>query len=233
MHAAGRYNRRNMLNLGSIGGTTIRIDFNFIILLVFFVVLNYNAQLGVQYALIWIPILFVSVLFHELAHAGMIAAFGFGASEIVLTGMGGVTMNRRRAKPWQDMLISLAGPVSSFALMFLCVWIYTAVPYTQQDAMLQALLPRMVSANFFWAMFNLIPIAPLDGGHAVREFLQIFLRDRTAFVIYVWIAMIVGSAVAVYFFIGKSFFLALYIAWFVYIAWEQWQHFRRYGTPGD
>ena len=222
-----------MIHLGSIRGTTIRIDFNFIILLVFFLILNYDPQAGIQYALIWIPIVFVSVLFHELAHAAMIGLFGFGASEIVLTGMGGVTMNRRRAKPWQDMLISLAGPISSFGLMFLCAWLYGTFPYMQQDRMLAALLPRMVSANFFWGLFNLIPIAPLDGGHAVREFLQIFLRDRTAFVIYVWIAMIVGAGVAILFFVSKNFFIALYIAWFVYIAWQQWQHFRRYGTPGD
>ncbi|HUP62662.1 MAG TPA: M50 family metallopeptidase [Thermoanaerobaculia bacterium] len=222
-----------MLNLGSIGGTSIRIDFNFIILIVFFVALNYNAQLGIHYALLWIPILFISVLIHELAHAGTIGAFGFGASEIVLTGMGGVTMNRRKAKPWQDMLISLAGPISSFALMFLCKWIYESFPIAHTDKMLDALLPRLVLANLFWGIFNLIPIAPLDGGHAVREFLRIFLRDRTAFIVYVWIAMVVGGGVAVAALFLKQFFIGLYIAWFVYIAFQQWQYFRQYGTPGD
>ena len=47
---------------------------------------------------------------HELAHAGTIGAFGFGPSRIILAGLGGVTFNERRAKPWQDLLISLAGP---------------------------------------------------------------------------------------------------------------------------
>jgi len=227
------HTRARMLHLGSIRGTTITVDFNFMILIVLFVAMNYNAQQGIQYALLWIPILFVSVLFHELAHAATIGAFGFGSSQIVLTGMGGVTFNRRRAKPWQDMLISLAGPISSFALMYLCSWIYRAVPAARHDAMLAALLPGMARANFYWGVFNLIPIAPLDGGHAVREFLNIFLRDRTSFVIYVWIAMIVGAATA----IGTAFigmyFIALYIGWFVYNAFVQWQHFRRYGTPGD
>lgn len=222
-----------MLHLGTIKGTTITVDFNFLILIVFFVAMNYNAQLGIQYALLWIPILFVSVLIHELAHAAMIAVFGFGASRIVLTGMGGVTINSRRAKPWQDMLISLAGPISSFALMFLCIWIYQAFPAVRQDRMLIALLPRMVSANFFWGLFNLIPVAPLDGGHAVREFFNIFLPDRKSFVVYVWIAMIVGGGIAILMFVRGSYFIALYIAWFVYNAFEQWQYFRRYGTPGD
>lgn len=222
-----------MFSLGSIGGTKIDVDFNFLILVLLFVVINYNADAGIQYALIWIPILFVSVLIHELAHAAMIALFGFGASHIILSGMGGVTINQRKAKPWQDMLISLAGPASSFGLAYLCLWLAYNVPAMQRDAMLVALIPRMYIANRFWGMFNLIPVAPLDGGHAVREFLNIFLPDRTSFVIYVWIAMIVGAGVAIYMFQAGSYFIALYIAWFVYIAFEQWQHFRRYGTPGD
>jgi Zn-dependent protease len=222
-----------MFSLGSIGGTKIDVDFNFLILVLLFVVINYDQQAGIQYALIWIPILFVSVLIHELAHAAMIALFGFGASHIVLTGMGGVTINQRRAKPWQDVLISLAGPASSFGLMFLSEWIFNHVQVARTDAMLFALLPRMYYANYFWGLFNLIPVAPLDGGHAVREFLNIFLPDRSSFVIYVWIAMIVGAGVAIYMFKEGNYFIALYIAWFVYIAFEQWQHFRRHGTPGD
>jgi Zn-dependent protease len=222
-----------MLHLGTIRGTTITVDFNFLILIVFFVAMNYDAQLGIQYALLWIPILFASVLIHELAHAAMIGVFGFGSSRVVLTGMGGVTINSRRAKPWQDMLISLAGPISSFGLMFLSIWIYQSFPAVRQDAMLVALIPRMYIANRFWAMFNLIPVAPLDGGHAVREFFSIFFRDRTSFVIYVWIAMIVGGGIAIFMFLSKNYFIALYIAWFVYNAFEQWRYFRRYGTAGD
>ena len=222
-----------MLHLGTIRGTTMSVDPSFFILLVFFCVLNYDPSRGIQYALIWIPILFLSVLLHELAHAGMFGLFGYGPSEIVLRGMGGVTYNRQRGKAWQDMLISLAGPLSSFALMFLCSWIYFNVPAARQDRMLAVFLPYMMWANKFWGLFNLIPVAPLDGGHAVREFFNIFLRDRTSFVVYVWIAMIVGGLIVLWFIRARSFFLALYIGWFVYMAFQQWQHFRRYGTPGD
>jgi Zn-dependent protease len=222
-----------MLHLGSVRGTSIDIDFNFLILVVLFVVMNYNAAMGIQYALVWVPILFLSVLLHELAHAAMIGIFGFGSSQIVLTGMGGVTFNRRKAKPWQDMLISLAGPLSSFGLMFLCRWIMYNVTFAHRDPMLAALLPDMEWANRFWGMFNLIPVAPLDGGHAVREFFNIFLPDRKSFVIYVWIAIVCGGGIAVYLFLQGNFFIALYIAWFVYMAFEQWKHFRHYGTSGD
>lgn len=222
-----------MLHLGSIRGTSIDVDFSFFILVFLFVILNYRADQGIQYALIWIPILFLSVLIHELAHAGMIGVFGFGSSQIVLGGMGGVTINSRRAKAWQDMLISLAGPFSSFALGLLAWWSYRTFPITHTDRMLDALVPRLIWANFAWGIFNLIPTPPLDGGHATRDFFRMFLSERTAFVIATWIAIVVGGAVAIYCFSQRQFFIALYIAWFVYMAFQRWQEFQKYGTPQD
>jgi Zn-dependent protease len=222
-----------MLHLGSIGGTTIDVDFNFGFLVLLFVILNYNAAMGIQYALLWIPILFLSVLVHELAHAGMIALFGFGASQIVLTGMGGVTINRRRARPWQDLLISIAGPASSFGLYFLCLWIMTTTRIAYTDRMLAALLPAMAWANQAWGLFNLIPVPPLDGGHAVRDFFRMFLSERNAFVIAIWIAIVGGGLVAALLLMQRSWFIALYIAWFVYMAFQQWVYFKRHGVPGD
>lgn len=222
-----------MLHLGSIRGTSIDVDFNFVFLVLLFVVLNYDPNAGIQYALIWIPILFVSVLIHEMAHAAMIGILGFGSSHVVLTGMGGVTINQRRARPWQDLLISIAGPASSFALFLLSIWIYNNVAVAQTDRMLSALMPRLANANIFWCIFNLIPVPPLDGGHATREFFRMFLSERNAFVIAIWIAMIVGALVVVYALLNRQFFIGLYIAWFVYMAFQQWQYFKRHGVPGD
>lgn len=222
-----------MLHLGSIGKTSIDIDFTFLIIIGLFVTLNYNPQQGIHYALLWIPVIFVSVLIHELAHAGMIGVLGFGSSQIILGGMGGVTINQRRARPWQDLLISLAGPMSSFALMFLSYWALYNLEIARRDRMLVALLPILGWANGAWGIFNLIPVPPLDGGHATRDFFRMFLSERNAFVIAIWIAMIVGGAVAVYFVYRRSFFVGLYVGWFVYMAWQQWQYFRQHGIPGD
>lgn len=221
-----------MLHLGSVGRTTISLDFSFFILILLFVALSYDPQQGIQYALLWIPILFVSVLVHELAHAAAIALFGFGSSTIILGGMGGVTINQRKARPWQDMIISVAGPASSFALMYLAGAAYLT-PLAQSDRFLFELLPRLAWANRVWGLFNLIPVPPLDGGHAVRDFFRMFLSERNAFMIATWIAIVGGGAIAVMLFVGKNFFIALYIAWFVYLAWQQWQYFRQHGTPGD
>lgn len=223
----------SMLHLGSIRGTSIDIDFNFIILVLFFVVMNYNPELGIHYALLWIPILFVSVLIHELAHAGAIGLLGFGSSHVVLTGMGGVTINQRRARPWQNLLISVAGPASSFLLFFVARWAEHNVELVQTDRMLAALVPRLALANVFWGIFNLIPVPPLDGGHATRDFFRMFMSERSSFVVAIWIAIVVGGAIAVSALFLRQIFVALYIAWFVYMAFQQWRHFKNTGVPGD
>ena len=221
-----------MLHLGSIRKTTIDIDFSFLIIVGLFVVLNYNPQAGIHYALLWIPIVFISVLIHELAHAGMIGLLGFGSSQIILGGMGGVTINQRRAKPWQDFLISVAGPFSSFVLMFVAS-LAQATAIAQSDKMLVELLPRLAWANWAWGIFNLIPVPPLDGGHATRDLFRMFLNERSAFVVAIWIAIVGGGAASVYLFRAGAFFVAIYVAWFVYLAFQQWQYFREHGIPGD
>ena len=224
-----------MFQLGSIRGTTIALDFSFFILVALFVITSYNPNLGIHYALLWIPILFLSILIHELAHAAMFGLFGYGSSQIVLGGIGGHTVaaSRRDAKPWQEMLISIAGPLSSFALAWLMVMLFRNVEYVRQDPMLVAFVPLMVRANFFWGLFNCIPITPLDGGQALRSFLRMFLPDRKAFPIAVWIGIVVGAAVAIYGLIARQIFVAVLIAWYVFMNYQQWQYYRDHGTPGD
>jgi stage IV sporulation protein FB len=222
-----------MLRLGSIFGTSIRIDLSFLILVALFVASDYNPNRGIQYALLWIPVLLISVLIHELAHAAAIAMFGYGPSDVVLGGMGGVTMNRRKARPWHDMVISIAGPLSSFALAWLVKITYLSVPYLQRDPMFIAFLPMLRQANIWWGIFNLLPVSPLDGGHAVRNLLRMFLNERVAFVIAVWVAIVIGSVIAILGFLARWIFLALLLAWFVYMNYQQWQYYREHGYPGD
>ena len=220
-----------MLHLGSIGGTSIDVDFTFFLLIFLFAVQSYDQ--GLAHALVWAPVIFISILFHELAHAATIGLFGFGSSHIVLGGMGGVTINERRAKPWQDMLISAAGPLSSFLLAFICLQIAYRVPAAQTDPMLHAFLPLMVWAGFVWGIFNLLPVPPLDGGKALRNLLRTFLREGLAFTISIWIAFVVGAAAIIYGIVSKDYFIALIFGWFTFNNFQQWDEYRRRGFPGD
>jgi len=221
------------IHLGSILGTTITLDFSFLILVALFVMVNLDASgSGFQYALLWIPVLFISILFHELAHAAMIGAFGYGPSSIVLQGVGGVTINERRARPWQDLFISLAGPISSLLLAWI-VGLISHLPFGNRDPFLRALLPLLQWANIVWGIFNLMPVAPLDGYGVLRNFLRMLLNERTAFTIAIWTSMVVGALLALAGVALKQFFLVVLLLWYVRSSYLQWQFFRSIDRTND
>ena len=219
------------IHLGSILGTTIELDFSFIFLLALWVLTDLEG--GVKYALLWIPVILISVLFHEFAHAAAIGAFGFGPSKIVLQGIGGVTINERRARPWQDLLISAAGPLSSFLLAFLVRAAYLGIPRLHQDPFFVALLPLLTSANVVWGVFNLFPVLPLDGYNMFRNFLRLFLDEGVAFTIAIWTSMIVGGILVGLAIYTKQPFIALLFAWFIRSSYLQWQFFRSFKRSGE
>ena len=221
------------IHLGTILGTTIALDFSFVILIAFFIINDLSDKADFRIALLWAPVLFISILFHEAAHATMIAVFGFGSSQIVLGGMGGATINDRKARPWQDMLISAAGPASSFLLAWLIYKILVALPIAHQDPFLRALLPVLFSMNIIWGIFNLLPVMPLDGSSVFRNLLRLFLDDRVAFVIAVWVSMIVGVAVAIYGLRTQNLLLVFLMLWLVRDSWVQWDLYRSFHRPGD
>ena len=180
------------IHLGSILGTTIAIDLSFLILIAFFVITSIDTY-GMPAALLWAPVIFVSILFHELAHAAAIGILGHGSSEIVLGSLGGVTINQRQSRPWQDMLISAAGPAASFLLGWIVLVLWTNVAYLQHDRFFREIYPFLRFANIAWGFFNLLPVIPLDGSSIVRNFLRMIAREQVAFVVTVWLSMITAS----------------------------------------
>ncbi|HVR39435.1 MAG TPA: site-2 protease family protein [Thermoanaerobaculia bacterium] len=211
-----------MISLGSIRGTTLEIDFTFFILVGVFAYLNYNRNTGIEYALLWVLIIFISVLFHELAHAATIGLFGYGSSRVILGGMGGVTINARVAEPWHDMLISVIGPVSSFALAYaMKIFLMTGIP--QRDPMLYPLVYFLALMNTWLGWFNLVPVPPLDGGHFVRHLLRTFQDEQNALNTSMWIAIIGGGAAAVYFAANGFTFAAVFVGWCLFMSIQQWR----------
>jgi Zn-dependent protease len=214
------------VRLGSIGGTSIHVEISFLILIGLFVILDIERQIPIERALLWIPVLLISVLFHEIGHAALIGLFGFGRSTIVLGGFGGVTVNQRRSVPWKEIVISLAGPGFSLLLAFALAFASAGIPLLRRDPMLAAFIPLMIWANQVWAVFNLVPIYPLDGGQAFQNLARFFTNDRRAVAISIVSSMVLGALVLALALLGRQFFLAILAAMLLMQNYQRWQLWR-------
>ena len=82
--------RTGTVGMGSVFGVPIRLHFTFILLLVMLAAFGFNGtETGVMHAL-YIAVLFLSVLLHEIGHAVVSKRFGIRTVEIVVFPIGGV-----------------------------------------------------------------------------------------------------------------------------------------------
>lgn len=157
----------------------------FLLLVAFFVFQGLNSLTVLPRQLLWAPILFGGILVHEFGHAIAIKAFGYGGSTIILQGFGGVTINetRGRSTPGESILISLAGPGASLALAILsfgALFLYQGSIGWDTSSLLAYGLGLNGVVNVFWAVFNMLPINPMDGGHVVLHTLRKFYSRKQA-----------------------------------------------------
>ena len=230
--------------IADIGGHDVRISPFFLLLLALFVFMGLNSASDFFYQLMWAPVLFFSILLHELGHAFASKKCGFGTSTIILHGFGGVAINRRgHTKPKDGMFIALAGPAVTLglAVVFLGGLLgYGALTGGESLTVLGHFLWLMVIANFFWLFLNLLPIYPLDGGQTLMHFFrkkgahtnQATARTAKVSLIAIGITALLTLAV---FQIG-GFFIIIIFAYLGYMNWQIMQQAQAGGggpgTPG-
>ena len=160
-----------------------------------------------------------SLLFHEMCHAWAGHHFGYRVREIGLLPIGGYTLFwKRSGTRWDDLFISLAGPLGNgmicvglvvFEVGLLDGDIMARLCQTIEllygdDAAIEDLPFLVVWANavlrinVILLIFNLIPAFPLDGGRAVRTILSHVWTERHAGVITMWVSRTIASGVVVY-----------------------------------
>ena len=130
----------------------------------------------------WVVIVFVSVLVHELGHALTYRALG-QRSAIVLHGFGGFTVatggGRRVLSKPKSIFVSISGALAQLVFLGLPAWLlYRSDWYT--DTLLEwavagasgfswaPVVYYLQFVSIWWAVFNLLPIRPLDGGHVAE-----------------------------------------------------------------
>jgi Zn-dependent protease/predicted transcriptional regulator len=112
--------------------------------------------------------MFASVLVHELSHSFVAKARGIEVDSITLFIFGGVSNLRTESEePQDEFLISVVGPLTSFALAGL-FWLADRA-LNPGNSPLGAALSYLTLINFMLGVFNLIPGFPLDGGRVLRS----------------------------------------------------------------
>lgn len=153
----------------------------------------------IETALLAGPIL-LAVTVHEVSHGYVALLFGdptakmagrltlnpikhldlFGTLAFIVTGMIGwakpVPIDARYFKnPRRDMIwVALAGPASNLVAAFLVAQVIKAFyypTYAANEEFIVGLLFKLVIINVGLAVFNLIPIPPLDGSHVLEGIL--------------------------------------------------------------
>jgi membrane-associated protease RseP (regulator of RpoE activity) len=200
---------------------------------------------------IWIAVVFVSILVHEFGHVLAFRRYRIN-SHVVLWGFGGLAIPTwgGRLDPRSQIVVSFAGPLAGFLFAAILVLglrlsgIHTlfvfGLPYIVDWAFLDPLtgghpeilnpklyflFNNLLFVNIFWGLVNLLPIYPLDGGKIARGAFE--LSDtpdgvRKSLIV----SMVAAIAMAVYGLRSQSM---IYVVMFGYLAYMNYQELQSLG----
>ncbi len=108
---------------------------------------------------------FGAVLYHELCHVLVAVLCGYAVTRIEVLPFGSVAQIQGlfEEQPQSEMLIALAGPSANLLMVMALTTLqhYTGLNFPYRDA--------FVAANLRLAVFNLLPLLPMDGGRILRS----------------------------------------------------------------
>lgn len=215
---------------------------------------NGEANKGVL-LILWVAAVFLSILVHELGHALAHRYYGMGSS-IVLYHFGGLAIPdsassfggfARRRQEGNQIVISAAGPGAQLLLAAAIAAGLRAsgrslnyvVPYLEQvfplgggdpfaSFALQAFLFYLMVTSVLWALLNLLPVYPLDGGRIAREVFLIFdpangVRGSLI------LSIVAGIGIAIYAFSHGDGYLAIMFGFLAFSSFQILQAYSGYG----
>jgi hypothetical protein len=151
-----------------LGRLPVRIEASFLLVVA---VLGLGVHRDALLLSAWVVVALVSIALHEIAHAVAALTFG-GRARIVLNAVGGRTERSNRvAGAFENVVVSLAGPVAQTVLLGLpALFILHSDAMTSPTA--HVIVRDIAWISLGWAAINLLPILPLDGGTITTTMLR-------------------------------------------------------------
>ena len=210
------------INAGRLFGIQFRIHVTFFLLLLYVFFSDIKEGFGqAGLSVLFVCLIFVCVVIHELSHSLVARHFGREPRSITLLPIGGVAaIDMMPNRPSQEIAISIVGPITNIVIAIALALVggssmAAAINKGTNLTASQSFLVNLIAANIILAIFNLIPALPMDGGRIFRSILALkfgFLRAT------LW-AVATGKVIAVMFvvcsFHGQNFPLAL-IGFFIF-----------------
>lgn len=205
--------------------------------------------------LVWIVVVFVSILVHELGHAMMQRRYG-GRPWITLYGLGGLSScNDCDRSTRSQIIIALAGPAAGFLLAGLVLVLLNlagsragislsresipdgAYPVSLlllsgyfepvSSYLMNLIVVSTLWVNVAWGLINLLPIYPLDGGRVAREILTL-QQPRKGIVQSLQLSIGVAALMAIYGLLAwQSIFTTFMFGLLAYQSYQALEAYRR------
>lgn len=226
--------------IARVKGIEIRVHATFALVLLW-VALDWAAWRGLGltgalYGVTLVGLLFVCVTLHELGHSLVARRYGAVVRDITLLPIGGVArLESELHRPAQELWMALAGPAINVALaMVIGAAVLPLLGWRALGGLglllghlkglnLERLLVDLLVANLGLALFNLLPIFPMDGGRVLRALLASRMGKLEGTRVATRIGQALAMALGLLGLIGGALNLAL-IAAFIFIGAEQeWQ----------
>ena len=192
--------------------------------------------------LLWIIVLFVSILVHELGHALTSRKMTGVTPSIKLWGMGGLAYPNTQLTRKQSFWVTWAGPLAGlgfFGLIVLtCCAIYgfavgtdltmillfpsreTYTVLAEMNDPVLYMLKDLLWVNFWWSLMNLLPVFPLDGGQIYASI------ERSPKKVWT-VGMVTGALVAIAgFFILHQIVIAILFGYFAFQNYKRLEHLK-------
>jgi Zn-dependent protease len=210
--------------LARIAGIDVYVHATFLMVVVWIALVywNQNQSVGaVVEGVGFILALFGCIILHEFGHALTARRYGIKTRDITLLPIGGLArLERMPDVPVQELWVALAGPAVNVVIaLVLLAGLHLSGLWDSVDGLSMAtggFLERVMLANVFLAVFNLLPAFPMDGGRALRA----LLGTRMEYTRATQLAASIGQGMAILFgFIGlQGNPMLIFIALFVWIG---------------